>query len=416
MRVAIFASIVAVFGVLGASPASAEDRAPLGPASVEIVESVEGPIFVTREGRSLYFYGADGTRGKSNCSTTPVTTMNDPSSGFGQFKLPGYRFIKSCAQVNPPFLADATARAEGDWTLFDRPEGTRQWVYRGRPLYTSSRDVKPGDRNGGGFGQGGRGALRLASPPISLPAELQLIRMGEDVVLADADRRPVYTPRGGRLQRACVGCEDLFAPVAAPALTKVSGDWSITGGQSGRLQYAFRGKPLYLQPEGLTPRDIEEAGGWDLVVLQKGPGLPSEIATRYNPVLGDIYTTKAGGTLYLYTCTSPGCDDPGGPAAYMAGLCGAECAQRWRPYLASPGAEPVGEWSIIDVADPLFTDPAGIIYPPEAPRVKAWAYKGRPVFTYYQDKEPGNIWGHATRWFAVSGFYSIVVPGREASY
>lgn len=418
MRFGFLSSLAIAAGLLIASPAAlaTSDTAAAAPLPAQVVESFDGPVFVTPEGRSLYFYGGDIKSNESACSSKPTITMNDPSSGFGQFKLPGYRYVRSCAQANPPYLADANARPQGDWTLLQRPEGTKQWVYRGRPLYMSSRDQKPGDRNGAARDQGGRGGLRLASAPVNLPSGLEMIRVGEEVVLAGADRRPLYTPRGGRLQKACKGCEEDFRPLTAAALSKVLGDWSVIGGQSGSLQYAYRGKPLYLQPQGMTYRDIEEAGQWEMVVVQKGPGLPAAINTRYSPVLGDIYTTRSGHSLYIYTCTSPGCDQPGGPAAYLAALCGSECAQRWRPYLAAPGAKPVGEWSIVEVADPLFTDPAGVLYPPEVPRVKAWAFQGRPLFTFHEDRDPGNIWGHSMRWFSMSNFTALIVPGREAAY
>ena len=98
-------------------------------------------------------------------------------------------------------------------------------------------------------------------------------------------------------------------------------------------------------------------------------------------LVGDVFTTEAGLTLYVFTCTTPArdrlsCDDPGDAAGYWVALCGdaKECARRWRPYLASANAKPVGEWSVVDVAYPMFTDPLGYTYPPDAPRVKAWAY------------------------------------------
>jgi hypothetical protein len=31
---------------------------------------------------------------------------------------------------------------------------------------------------------------------------------------------------------------------------------------------------------------------------------------------------------------------------------------------------------------------------------------------YYENKQPGDIWGHCTRWFGRSGFYAVQVPGR----
>jgi predicted lipoprotein with Yx(FWY)xxD motif len=43
------------------------------------------------------------------------------------------------------------AKPVGDWTILTRDDSTRQWVYKGQPLYYWSKDAKPGDRTGDGF-------------------------------------------------------------------------------------------------------------------------------------------------------------------------------------------------------------------------------------------------------------------------
>ena len=65
-----------------------------------------------------------------------------------------------CAREWPPLAADANAKPWADYTPFARPDGTRQWAYKGRPLYRHARDQAPGDRNG----DGADNAWRLALP------------------------------------------------------------------------------------------------------------------------------------------------------------------------------------------------------------------------------------------------------------
>ena len=65
-----------------------------------------------------------------------------------------------------------------------------------------------------------------------------------------------------------------------------------------------------------------------------------------------------------------------------------------------------------DVAYPMFMTNPGVTYPPEAPRVKAWAYRGSPVYTYYEDKVPGDIWGDSVKWIGGSNVFALQVPGR----
>lgn len=65
-----------------------------------------------------------------------------------------------CARNWPPFAAPAGAKPLGDYTPVRREDGSVQWAYKGKPLYLSSKDRSPGDRNGDGVGN----LWRLARP------------------------------------------------------------------------------------------------------------------------------------------------------------------------------------------------------------------------------------------------------------
>jgi predicted lipoprotein with Yx(FWY)xxD motif len=56
-----------------------------------------------------------------------------------------------CAANWPAFAALPTAQPQRDWTIVARDDGGRQWAFRGKPLYTFAKDIKPGDRVGDGF-------------------------------------------------------------------------------------------------------------------------------------------------------------------------------------------------------------------------------------------------------------------------
>ncbi|HEY0957544.1 MAG TPA: hypothetical protein VGE36_22525 [Roseateles sp.] len=56
-----------------------------------------------------------------------------------------------CAANWPPLAAAADASARGDWSVVTRDDGSRQWAYKGKPLYFWIKDQKPGDRSGDGF-------------------------------------------------------------------------------------------------------------------------------------------------------------------------------------------------------------------------------------------------------------------------
>jgi predicted lipoprotein with Yx(FWY)xxD motif len=56
-----------------------------------------------------------------------------------------------CATNWPPLMVMGDGKAMGEWTIVVRDDGGKQWAYKGKPLYTWSKDAKPGDKTGDGF-------------------------------------------------------------------------------------------------------------------------------------------------------------------------------------------------------------------------------------------------------------------------
>ncbi|NWL79457.1 hypothetical protein DM872_21640 [Pseudomonas taiwanensis] len=81
-------------------------------------------MLVDAKGMTLYTYDKDSD-GKSACN--------------GQ-----------CADNWPPLMADASAKADGEWSVVKRDDGSMQWAYDGKPLYTFVMDKKAGDVTGDG--------------------------------------------------------------------------------------------------------------------------------------------------------------------------------------------------------------------------------------------------------------------------
>ncbi|MBF9233399.1 COG4315 family predicted lipoprotein [Microvirga alba] len=101
--------------VLGAQPAFAQAK---------VGETSKGKTLVDGRGMTLYVYDRD-TPEKSNCNG-------------------------ACAQNWPPLTAAADAKTMERWTIIVRDDGTRQWAYQGKPLYSWAKDSKPGDVTGDG--------------------------------------------------------------------------------------------------------------------------------------------------------------------------------------------------------------------------------------------------------------------------
>ena len=72
-------------------------------------------------GKALYTYDMDTMKGMSHCTNR-------------------------CEAAWPPLKAAADAKPIKDWTVISREDGSKQWAYKDKPLYTFARDEagKPG--------------------------------------------------------------------------------------------------------------------------------------------------------------------------------------------------------------------------------------------------------------------------------
>ena len=84
--------------------------------------------------------------------------------------------------------------------------------------------------------------------------------------------------------------------------------------------------------------------------------------------IGDakVYTDQNGMALYTFD------KDEAGKSS-----CDAACLEKWPAFKAEEGATAEGDWSIVDATD----------------GTKMWAYKGKPLYTWVDDKQPGDTTG-----------------------
>lgn len=86
----------------------------------------ESGVLVGPNGMTLYTFDKDAAgSGKSAC-------------------------VDKCAINWPPLAAAAGDQASSDWSPIARNDGSKQWTYKGKPLYYWVKDQKPGDRTGDG--------------------------------------------------------------------------------------------------------------------------------------------------------------------------------------------------------------------------------------------------------------------------
>jgi predicted lipoprotein with Yx(FWY)xxD motif len=84
-----------------------------------------GSVLSTANGMTLYTYDKDAV-GRSDC--------------YGE-----------CAQYWHPYLSNGTSTPSGKITLITRSDGSQQWAYDGKPLYTFVQDTSTGQINGNDY-------------------------------------------------------------------------------------------------------------------------------------------------------------------------------------------------------------------------------------------------------------------------
>lgn len=72
-------------------------------------------------------------------------TFDRDTAGSGKSACNG-----PCAANWPPLMAKGDEQASGDWSIISRDDGSKQWAFKGKPLYFWVKDAKPGDRSGDG--------------------------------------------------------------------------------------------------------------------------------------------------------------------------------------------------------------------------------------------------------------------------
>ena len=95
-----------------------------------------------------------------------------------------------CTRTWKPVPAPALARATGEWSTLERSPGVRQWVFRGKPLYTYVLDQHSWSQEGSDV-VGWNNVYTQMAPPVPDSFTVQDTLAGE--VLADAQGMTIYT-------------------------------------------------------------------------------------------------------------------------------------------------------------------------------------------------------------------------------
>lgn len=404
----------------GAQEAYIKEELPPG---IQVMPTaLDGPVFADANGRTLYRWplialrnGSTGDRkdGPSNCTDEPLRTEVGFMSPYpAGLVLPYAEQEISCSQVWPPLLALTDAVEVGKWSLADRADGSKQWAYDGFPLYTSHLDKKAGDVLGGTKIRSGGdgGVVRVPVGPLpDIPPGFNVLSSSTGRLLVNEDEYSVYSWDGDEANVSnCIDdCLNSWTPVRAPQVSISSGDWTIIKHPSGINQWAYRTKPLYTHNKDIRSRSFDgsDVPGWSNVYTQRAMTPPAEFTVQDAAFGGQVLADSRGRTIYLYNCRDDSaaqlaCDHPDAAQEYRLAICGngdPEVCRETFPYVVADANSKSDSslWSVmlIDPKTGRKVEESTAANQEVDGALHVWAYNQRPIYTYYDDIEPGATKG-----------------------
>ena len=390
---------------------------PMPPAfRVESTE-LEGPVYAGADGRTFYIWplhvqrnGYSGeSPGTPACYDEVLTVTAGLMSPYpAGIQLPDLDTRPSCTDLWPPVIAARDDQPIGKWTIVERRDDTSQWAYEEQPLYTSVRDEKPGDVLGGTKRRysGDDPANRVPlGPPSKVPPGFAVATITIGRILTTDQNESVYSFEADTAERTmCIGeCTQRWEPIIAPALARASEEWSTVERSPGMLQWAFRGKPLYIHvlDQHSWSQQGSDVPGWSNVFTQRVPSPPASF-TAQNTIGGEVLADANGKTIYIYHCGDDSadqlaCDHPDDTQVYRLAMCGGgnakRCLEYWS-YVRVDRAVSISNssWSVLSI-DPKTGHLAS---PEQSDAISVWGYRDRPVYTFGGDEQPGDVNGDGT--------------------
>ena len=367
-----------------AQPAIAATVPQLMPAGVVLRQAKGQMALHDEQGRGLYVF--DGDAKEQTCSG-------------------------DCAAAWPILAAPEGAKPFGDWTIVARaggsPEAARQWAWRGRPLYRSVKDEKPGDATADGTDGNWHLAWFKAGDGFTAPYGLTVQEVPDagGLALVDAAGMTIYAApaakeakgaKGSAKDGACLSGANCWIPVAASGLASATGDFMPVDRPDGGRQWAWQGQLLYTYGGDRHGGEATGAGiDGHQVALKSRYFVPAGITMQRDEAGRARLVTADGRMLYAKErMTSRNGHHlkrrPFTNVAMTKGPLGCEaaCLEQWKPLAAPADAASSDYWRVVVREDGS----------------RQWSYQGFPLYTYAGDKAAGEESGEDEIDFVGPGF------------
>jgi predicted lipoprotein with Yx(FWY)xxD motif len=217
-----------------------------------------------------------------------------------------------------------------------------------------------------------------------LPAAVSRQSGVEDMPVTDVNGHPLYVREG---LAPCIGdCLVAWPPFLATENDEPVGDFKPVKGPDGKLQWAYKGSPLYTFARDQAPARASgdgantPGGRWQaLKTIQAPPRLTVPAAAAVGRQGSRFVLTNRTG-LALYTFDMDKIDQDGAEPA-----CTGDCLDLWHPLTAPELAVATADWRPVRRAD----------------GIRQWAYQGKLLYTFDWDTDQARASGESEAWKVV---------------
>ncbi|MBM3514425.1 MAG: hypothetical protein FJX59_12035 [Alphaproteobacteria bacterium] len=307
-----------------------------------------------------------------------------------------------CRAAWEPLAAPPMAQPFGDWSIVteEGAAATRPWVYKGHALYVArDASMDTPTRTAAGADVGIKTcvptraaeitdwcvALFKPEADVALPdgIEAKASADANGVALTDSDGLTLYAFNGdvARDGQSCLKspCERAWSPLAAPAMARPRGAFTMVARPDGTRQWAYQGRALYTYQGDTAAGEVKGANVDPRfsAALIEAYTTPPGLRIEHAPAFGTIWTDANRMTFYGH--------HRGGDRRRSQGRlpfapdlsCDDACKKDWTPFLAAADAEPSGYWTLHNLAE----------------GARQWLYRGIPLYRFSGDTQPGDLKG-----------------------